>query len=66
MRLAGAPAEVGSRGLQGALNVHCGRVCAAEHAPRDSFHILERCHGLAEIVERGVGVVVERPRVTYV
>ena len=36
---------------------------AAEHAPRDPFTFLERRHGLAEIVERGVGVLVERPRV---
>ena len=35
----------------------------SEHAPRDPFHLLERRHGLAEIVERGVGVLVERIRV---
>ena len=31
----------------------------AEHAPRDPFHVLERRHGLAEIVECGVSVHVE-------
>ena len=38
-------------------------MCAAEHAPRDTIRVLERRHGLAEIVERGVGVFVERHRV---
>ena len=32
---------------------------ATEHAPRDRFHVLERRHGLAQIVERGSGVLVE-------
>ena len=32
---------------------------ATEHAPRDPFRLLERRHGLAEIVERGAGVFVE-------
>ena len=36
---------------------------AAEHAPRDRFYLLERRHGLAEIVERGTVVSVERHRV---
>ena len=36
---------------------------AAQHAPRDPFRVLECRHGLAEIVECGVWVVVERPRV---
>ena len=31
----------------------CERVRAAEHAPRDPSRVLERRHGLAEIVERG-------------
>ena len=35
---------------------------ATEHAPRGPFHVLERRHGLAEIVERGTGVPVERLR----
>ena len=36
---------------------------ATEHAPRDPFRVLERRHGLAEIVERGPVVHVERYRV---
>ena len=41
------------------------RVRAAEHAPRDPCRLLERRHGLAEIVERGAGVLVaERLRVS--
>ena len=36
---------------------------ATKHAPRGPFHILERRHGLAEVVERGGGVLAERPRV---
>ena len=39
------------------------RVRAAEYAPCDPFQVLERRHGLAEIVERGVGVLVEKYRV---
>ena len=35
----------------------CDRVRATKHAPRDPFRILERRHGLAEIVERGGGVL---------
>jgi len=35
-------------------------VRAAEHAPRDPSCLLERCYGLAEMVERGTGVQVER------
>ena len=30
----------------------------AEHAPRDPFRVLERRHGLAEVVERGAGILV--------
>ena len=48
-----AGAERGSRVSQILLNSVCGRVCAAEHAPRGPFRVLERRHGLAEIVERG-------------
>ena len=61
-RLAGA--ERGSRVSQAALDTPCERVRATEHAPRGPFHVLERRHGLAEIVERGAGVPVERLRVT--
>ena len=37
---------------------------ATEHAPGGPFRVLERCHGLAEIIECGARVLVERPRVT--
>ncbi len=33
---------------------------AAKNAPRGPFRVLERRHGIAEIVERGAGVLVER------
>ena len=36
---------------------------ATEHAPRGPCQFPERLHGLAEIVERGAGVLVERLRV---
>ena len=42
------------------LKLHYERVRATENASRDPSYLLERRHGLAEIVERGVGVVVER------
>jgi hypothetical protein len=38
-------------------------VRATEHAPRGPFSVLERRHGLAEIVERGTDVQAERLRV---
>ena len=50
-----AGAEYGSRVWQFALNVYCERVRSAEHAPEDPFRLLERRHGLAEIVERRIG-----------
>ena len=53
-RLAGA--ERGSDIPQVALNLHRERMRAAEHAPHDPRRLLERRHGLAEIVERGAGV----------
>ena len=55
-------AERLSRIFQGALNSFCERVRAAEQASRDPFRVLERRHCLAEIVERGGGVLVERLR----
>ena len=58
-RLAGA-----ERVSHVALNIHCERVRATLPAPRGPFNLLERVHGLAEIVERGAGVLVERPRVS--
>ena len=60
-RLAGA--ERGSRFLQCVLNIFCKRVRAAEHASRGPFHVLERRHGLAQIVERGAVDPAERLRV---
>ena len=36
---------------------------ATERAPGDPFHVLERRHGLVEIVDRGTGVHAERLRV---
>ena len=56
-------AENGSRHSQIRLNLSGKRMCAAKHAPRSPFHLLVRRHGLAEIVERSAGVLVERPRV---
>ena len=46
-------------------NPFCERVRASEHAPRGPFNFLERSNGLADIVERGVIVVVERVRVIH-
>ena len=43
---------------QSEINIHCDRMCAAEDAPRGSLYILERSHGLVEIVERGAIVPV--------
>ena len=56
--------ECGLRLSQGTLNRIYERVRAAEYAPRGPHRVLERRHCLAVIVERGVGVEVERPRVT--
>ena len=50
-RLRFAGAERGSRDSQGPLHIHYDRVRATKHAPRDPFSVLERRHGLAEIVE---------------
>ena len=47
-----------------ALNPRNERMRATEYAPRGPFHVLKRRHGLAEIVERGAGVHVERLPVT--
>ena len=46
-----------SRVLQFVLNIKCDWVRATHHAPRDPSRVLERLHGLAEIVERGAGVL---------
>ena len=61
-RLRFAGAERGSRSFHVALNFLCGRVPASKHALRDPSYLLERRHGLAEIVERGAVVSVERLR----
>ena len=53
-------AERGSRTSQGCLNSSRGRVRPTKYAPRDPCRVLERRHGLAEIVERASGVCVER------
>ena len=60
-RLAGA--EHGTRVSQGSLNCRCERMRATHHAPGRPFRLLERRHGLAEIVERGGGVFAECTRV---
>ena len=60
-RLAGA--EDDERVSQCSVNSRCERVCTTEHAPRDPFRLFERRNGLAEIVERGARVQVERRRV---
>ena len=52
--------ECGSNSSQGDLHFLCERVRATKHAPRDPFHVFDRCHCLAEIVERGAGVLAER------
>ena len=52
-----------ARVLQSPLNFRRERVCTAKHAPRDPCRVLDRRHGLADIVERGAIVLVERPRV---
>ncbi len=57
----GMGAERGSRVSQLALSPCCPRVRATENAPRNTFRVLERRHSLVEIVQRGVGVFVERP-----
>ena len=49
--------ECRSHASQYVLNVHCERVRATEHAARGPFYLLERRHGLAEILERGAGVL---------
>ena len=59
-RLAGA--ERGSRVSQCDLNPRCVRMRATQHAPRDPCHVLERRHGLAEIIERAAIVAVKRHR----
>ncbi len=49
-------AERGSRLFQAVLNIHYERVCAAKYAPCDPIRVLERRHGLADIIECCAGV----------
>ena len=51
--------ERSSRVSQMEINPSCHRVYATEHAPSGPFRLLQRRHGLAEIVERGSVVLVE-------
>ena len=51
--------ERGTRVSQAALNRRGDRVRATEHAPRGPFYLLERRHGLAEIIERRARVLEE-------
>ena len=57
-RLAGG--EQFSRRLQIPLKRRGERVRATEHASRGRYQFLERLNALAQIVERGGGVMVER------
>ena len=63
-RARGGFGECGSRLSQMSLNLTRERMCAAVHAPRGPSRLFERRHGLAEIIERGGLVHVERPRVS--
>ena len=56
--------ERSARVPQLALNIHYGGVRASEEAPPGPFRVLERRHGLAEIVERGGVVLVTIPHFT--
>ncbi len=58
-----AGGERGSRLSQARLNIHRERVRATEPAPRGPFRLCEHLRSVAEIVERGAGVLVQRPRV---
>ena len=53
-----AGAERGPRLSQRFLNPHRGRVRSTQHAPRDPSRVLERRHGLTEVVERRAVVLV--------
>ncbi len=62
-RLLLAGAELGSRNSEIVPDCCCKWVRATENAPRGPFRVLERRHGVAEIVERGAGVFVKRASV---
>ena len=57
------PPERASSYLQGSHNCLCERVRATIHTLHDPFYLLECIYGLAEIGERRVGVLGERPRI---
>ena len=57
-------AERGSQVSQGDLYPTYVQMQYSEHASRGPRRVFERRHGLAEIVERGVGVLVEHRRVS--
>ena len=61
-RLAGG--ERGSGVSQGLIKSPFERMCAAKNTTPGPCRLLESRHSLAEIVERGGGVLVERPRVS--
>ena len=65
LRFAGAEgvSHASTCASQGNAQFRCERVRASEHAPRGPIRVLERRHGFAEVVERGVRVRVERLRV---
>ena len=48
---------------QGLLNLRYERMRPAEYAPRGPCSVLERRHCLADIVERGAGVIDEHRRI---
>ena len=58
-----AGAERRLHDFQTILNCKGEGVLATKHAPRGQCRLLEHRHGLAEIVERGAGVLVECLRV---
>ena len=43
--------------MQIALKCRCERVCITQNAPRGPIQFLQRRHALAEIIERGAGVL---------
>ena len=64
-RLRFAGGERGSHLLQVVFNTTYNRMLATKHAPGGAFRILERLHGLADIVESGAAVLVDRLRIIH-
>ena len=60
-----AGTELRSSVAQGFLKCPYERMRAAKHTTPGPRRLLERRHGLAEIIERGVRVIVERHRIIY-